>query len=329
MPKVSVIIATYNRPHLLPRAIESARAAGTNVEIIVVDDASTDETARVCKDFSNISYVRAERNYGVAGARNLGILASSGEYICFLDDDDVRLPQSLDIQSEALASAADAGFVYGQMLVSDQYGKIDGSICPTTCPQGDLFWDLLERNFIPCGSVVFRKDCLSRVGLLHEPAPGVDDWDLWVRLAELYPIAAVQQPVVIWRQATLLSGQGSSNTSQLLSLAGDLLRQRWLQLPRALNAARQRRRETWRRFSINVSDHLVWEATRALFMGDLRHARKSALIAFRLHPSGILGMARRWTCASTLRTLLHADWTHEGLMSAKMHFKQIQARRCN
>ena len=329
MPKVSVIIATYNRPHLLPRAIESARAAGTNVEIIVVDDASTDETARVCKDFSNIRYVRAERNYGVAGARNLGILASSGEYICFLDDDDVRLPQSLDIQSEALASAADAGFVYGQMLVSDQDGKIDGSICPTTCPQGDLFWDLLERNFIPCGSVVFRKDCLSRVGLLHEPAPGVDDWDLWVRLAELYPIAAVQQPVIIWRQATLLSGQGSSNTVQLLSLAGDLLRQRWLQLPRALNAPRQRRRETWRRFSINVSDHLVWEATRALFMGDLRHARKSALTAFRLHPSGILGTARRWTCASTLPTLLLADWTYEGLMSAKMHFKQIQAGRCN
>ena len=329
MPKVSVIITTYNRPHLLPRAIESARAAGSDVEIVVVDDASTDQTAKVCNASSNIRYVRADRNYGVAGARNLGIRASSGEYICFLDDDDVRLPHSLDIQIEALASAPDAGFVYGQMLVSDQDGKIDGSICPATCPQGDLFWDLLERNFIPCGSVVFRKDCLSRVGLLHEPTPGIDDWDLWVRLAELYPVVAVEQPVVIWRQATLLSGQGSSDTVQLLSLAGDLLRQRWFQLPRARNAPPQRRRETWRRFSTNVSDHLVWEATRAFFMGDLRQARKSALTAFRLHPSGILGTARRWSCASTLRTLLVADWTHEGLMSAKMHFKQLRTGQPN
>ena len=329
MPKVSVIITTYNRPHLLPRAIESARAAGTNVEIIVVDDASKDQTANVCKNFYDIRYVRAERNYGVAGARNLGILASRSDYLCFLDDDDVRLPQSLDIQREALASTADAGFVYGQMLVSDQDGKIEAGICPPTCPQGDLFWDLLERNFIPCGSVLFRKDCLSRVGLLHEPAPGIDDWDLWVRLAELYPVAAVQQPVVIWRQPTLLSGQGSSNTVHLLSLAGDLLRRRWLQLPRALNAPPQRRRETWRRFSKNVSDQLVWEATRGFITGDLRHASKSVLTAFRLHPSAIVGTALKWSRASTLRTLLLADWSHEGLTSAKMHFKEIRTGQCN
>lgn len=329
MPKVSVVITTYNRPHLLPRAIESARAAGTNVEIIVVDDASRDQTANVCNNFYDIRYVRSERNYGVAGARNLGILASTGDYVCFLDDDDVRLPQSLDIQAEALASDVDAGFVYGQMLVSDQEGKVGGSACPATCPQGDLFWDLLVRNFIPCGSVLIRKDCLSRVGVLDERIPGIDDWDLWVRLAEIYSIAVVEQPVVIWRQATLLSGQGSSNTVHLLSLAGDLLRQRWLQLPRALDAPPQKRRETWRGFSTNLSDHLVWEATRAFLSGDLLQARKSVLTAVRLHPSGIVGTARRWSRASTLRTLLRADWNHEGLMSAKMHFKQIRAGQAN
>jgi len=101
-PRASIIIATHDRPQLLPRAVESAHAAGTDVEIVVVDDASTDETARVCQTLSGIKYVRTERNQRVAGARNIGLVASRGEYISFLDDDDTRLPDSLDAQIEAL-----------------------------------------------------------------------------------------------------------------------------------------------------------------------------------------------------------------------------------
>jgi glycosyltransferase involved in cell wall biosynthesis len=80
MPEASVIITTHNRPQRLVRAIESARAASRrDTEVLVVDDASTDETAEVCRGISDIKYVRVDRNQGVAGARNLGILASSGE----------------------------------------------------------------------------------------------------------------------------------------------------------------------------------------------------------------------------------------------------------
>src|SRR5258708_2921989 len=92
MPDVSVIIPTHNRPHILPRAVESARNAGRNVELIVVDDASTDDTAKICRALQGIKYIRLEQNQGVAGARNVGLLASSSEYIAFLDDDDLRLP---------------------------------------------------------------------------------------------------------------------------------------------------------------------------------------------------------------------------------------------
>ena len=102
MSLTSIIITTHNRPKLLRRAVESAFAAGTNLEVIVVDDASTDETARVCRDLPRIKYVRVERNQRVAGARNLGLLASSGQYITFLDDDDVRFPGSLDRQIKLL-----------------------------------------------------------------------------------------------------------------------------------------------------------------------------------------------------------------------------------
>src|SRR5687768_4698192 len=233
MPSVSIIIATHSRPHLLPRAVESARLAGADVEVIVVDDASTDETAEVCGNFSDVRYLRAEHNRQVAGARNLGLLASRGEYLCFLDDDDVRLPQSLNLQIEALAAEPEAAIVYGQVLFSDQDGGIDGASQPAVCPQGDVFWELMAGNFIHCGSVLFRRTCLDRVGLLHESTPGVDDWDLWVRLAEHYKVLAMEQPVVIFRRPTPDSGQGSSDTVKLISLGRDLLRDRWLALPRA------------------------------------------------------------------------------------------------
>src|SRR5262245_12205588 len=109
MATVSIVIPTHARPALLPRAVDSARAAGTDVEILVGDDASTDATANVCKGLSGIKYVRVERNQGVAGARNIGIMVSTARYIAFLDDDDLRLPGSLDLQVAALEANRDAG----------------------------------------------------------------------------------------------------------------------------------------------------------------------------------------------------------------------------
>src|ERR671913_1916056 len=147
MATASIIITTYNRPHVLPRAVESARESGKDVEIVVVDDASSDETAEICQGLSNISYVRVERNQGVAGARNIGLVASSGEYVSFLDDDDTRMPGSLDQQLGMLESEPQAGLIYGQALYGDQEGNPTDRFYPTDCPQGDLFWQILCRNF--------------------------------------------------------------------------------------------------------------------------------------------------------------------------------------
>jgi cellulose synthase/poly-beta-1,6-N-acetylglucosamine synthase-like glycosyltransferase len=77
-PKAGIIITTRNRPHLVPRAMQSAQASGSDVEIVVVDDASSDETAAVCKDLSGINYVRVEHNQGVAGERTGGSDAATG-----------------------------------------------------------------------------------------------------------------------------------------------------------------------------------------------------------------------------------------------------------
>src|SRR6188474_1629280 len=126
MPNVSVIIPTRNRCRLLSRAIESARLAGTDVEIIVVDVASDDATTNVCAALADrglIHYVRTSRPLAPAAARNAGLLSATAPYISFLDDDDLRLPGSLDKQLVRLESEPEAGMIYGQAFYGDQNGE--------------------------------------------------------------------------------------------------------------------------------------------------------------------------------------------------------------
>src|ERR1044072_7203596 len=139
MASISVIIPTHSRPHLLRRAVESALAAGTDVEVVVVDDASSDDTAAVCCAMKGVNYVRLEHNQGVAGARNVGVLASSAECIAFLDDDDLRLPGSLDHQLAVLRNTPGAALIYGQALIGGATDRFARDRYPEPCPEGDIF----------------------------------------------------------------------------------------------------------------------------------------------------------------------------------------------
>lgn len=289
MPKVSVIITTHSRPTLLPRAIESAFRAAEQAEVVVVDDASADATSEVCQSFPAVKYVRVERRQGVAGARNLGVLASTSDYVSFLDDDDVRLPGSLDLQLAALQSSPEAGLIYGRMLVGGESCEPGDEILPPSCPQGDVFWKLLRRNFIPCGSAVFRKSCLSRVGLLDETIPGLDDWDLWIRIAEIYPIIAVNEPVFVWRRAMRRSQQQSGNTPYLVTKGIELLRHRWLSLPRVASISPSRRRRIWHRYRAGAIHLLLYEAlTQCAPGGEFRRSIENVLAALRVSPAEVI-----------------------------------------
>ena len=291
-PRASIIITTRSRPHLLPRAVASAQASGTNVEVVVVDDASSDETAGVCRGFSDINYVRVEQNRGVAGARNVGLVASRGEYLSFLDDDDTRLPGSLDAQIEALAREPSAAMIYGRAILGNQQGEPGTKSYPSDGPSGDVFWQLLSRNFIPCGSTVFRRSSLARVGLLDERIPGLDDWDLWVRLAETYPVLSLETPIIIWRKSNPVSGQGTSNAAGLVSLSVNQFRQSWMNLPRAAKASPETRNMVWREFSENMAEHLIWESARAIRFGNLGQPVRSLSIIPRLHPLTLMRIAK-------------------------------------
>lgn len=284
MPRVSIIVTTYNRPHLLARAVESAKVAGRDVEVIVVDDASIDATASVCRALTGIKYIRLAHNLGVAGARNVGILASAAEYIAFLDDDDLRVPGSLELQVAQLDAKQEAGLGCGAMLLVDQAGESTGEkLCPPE-PGGDVFWQLLELDFpvIP-GSAVVRKECFFRIGLFRRHLSGIDDWDIFVRIAELYPVVMTTEPVLIYRQPTPTSGQGSSNQAAHLTRAAAHQRQ-LLNLPRARAAAVSQRRQARQRTINRIADNLLWHAAQQWPGGSYRFAAANILTALHLSP---------------------------------------------
>jgi len=285
MPRISVIIPTHNRPHLLIRAIESARAAATDVEIIVVDDASADNTAEVCRQLVGINHVRVERNQGVAGARNIGIFESSAQYIAFLDDDDLRVPGSLDLQADVLDRDPAAGFVCGAMIMADQDYRPTGEIIRPRHISGDAFWSFLELDFpvMPLCALI-RKECFLRVGLLNRNVSSIDDWDMFTRIAELYPVITIQEAVGIYRQPTPSSAQGSSARAAQLQLAARH-QLKLLRLPRVAAVPLKERRLIRKRTINRVCEHLIWNAARNhLPAGKLRPAVANIAVALKLDP---------------------------------------------
>jgi glycosyltransferase involved in cell wall biosynthesis len=286
MPTVSVIIPTHDRPHLLQRAVKSALTAGTGVEVVVVDDGSIDETASVCKSITGIKYIRLEQNQGVAGARNVGISSSSAEYIAFLDDDDLRLPGSLDVQLAALQESSDIALVYGQALIDGARKETEQDRYPRNCPTGDVFWELLTENFIPSGAAVFRRSCLNDVGLLNKSIPGVDDWDLWIRISAVYRVKSVDHPVMIWRRPFPISDQGSARAVEMVALSSKQFKQCWLNLERVVEAPAHVRRRISLQFTESMARHLISEAQRSLSYGNVSRAHRCIIAALRHHPRG-------------------------------------------
>jgi hypothetical protein len=284
MNKVSLIIPTFNRPHLLPRAVESARLAGREVEIIVVDDASSDGTASVCAGLPGIKYVRLDRNQGVAGARNVGLLESRGDFIAFLDDDDLRLPGSLDYQVSLLAAHPEAGFVAGGVMLADQDCVPTGEVAVPRGESGDLFWKVLalDVHLIP-DSVVVRKESFLKVGVFNSRLAGIDDWDMWTRIAEVCPVLVDPAPVCVYRVASPTSGQGSSALGQHL-LAAVKHQAHLFSLPRARDASPAQRRVVRHVTRRRVADTLSWRAAEALPRGAVRFAASNFAIALRLSP---------------------------------------------
>jgi len=209
-PKVSVVIPTYNRAFFLKEAIESVlEQTFMDYEIIVVNDGSTDDTGKVIQEFGpRIKYYYQE-NQGRSNARNCGIRAAIGEYIAFLDSDDVFLPEKLAIQVKALDDNPEYGMVYTHALAMDEERHL-----LDICWKGDLSGWIYPKNmfikncFITTPTVMVRTSIFEHVGVFDENMNICEDLDLWRRIARNYPILQIRKPLVNVRVANSVLRMG-------------------------------------------------------------------------------------------------------------------------
>jgi glycosyltransferase involved in cell wall biosynthesis len=201
-PKVSVIIPTYNRAHLIGRAIQSVlNQTYQDFELIVVDDGSTDNTNEVIKEFSQkdkrILYIKHDKNKGGSAARNTGIKAARGEYIAFQDSDDEWLPEKLEKQMGILEKVSqEVGVVYtGFWRIKEDKKKYTPSD-KVLKKEGDIHNELLKGNFITTQSIIVRKECFKEMGYFDESLPRLQDWELVLRLSEKYKFKFIDEPLL-------------------------------------------------------------------------------------------------------------------------------------
>jgi glycosyltransferase involved in cell wall biosynthesis len=264
--------------------LQSIRDAGDDLEIIVVDDASTDDTAAVCANQPDILYVRQTRQSGTAHSRNVGLEMSTSEFVAFVDDDDLRLPGTISRQVERLRRAPEAALIHGRAFLGDsRYSLPNGAIVPDSCAEGDLFWSLLEANRIVTPTVVARKRFIEEVGMFDPDLGTMEDYDLWVRLAEHHPFIALDEVVAIYRSRSMSSGQKTSDRVSHGRARRELLR-KMLGAKRARAATRRSRTALFRRHMKIAANSLVEDAAEAFTEGEVQVARQYLKEALRLRP---------------------------------------------
>lgn len=210
MASVSVIIPAFNASRYIRHTLRSVLDQDyRNVEIIVVNDGSTDDTEESVREFGGqVRYLR-KKNGGQGSARNAGMAVACGEFFAFVDADDLWLPPKLRLQMELFGSHPDLGLVYSDAVIFDQETGKDLWCFSQTArfSSGDVLRPLILRCFIPTSTVVIRREIWERVGGFSEDRPprNTEDWDLWLRIASRYRIGFVNAPLARYRVHNLSS----------------------------------------------------------------------------------------------------------------------------
>ena len=213
MTKVSIIIPVYNAEKTILSTIQSVQAQSfTDWELIVIDDGSIDNTVKIVEEIKESRLqLFCYENAGATVARNRGLAQSQGNFIAFLDADDLWSEDKLALQLAALEKSPDAGVAYCWTSFIDEQGEVFFLQKPVW-HQGNVYRELLLRNFLACGSIpLIRRKAIAAVGEFDPHLKSCQDWEYWLRLAKDWYFVLVPQHLVLYRQS---SGSISSKVEE-------------------------------------------------------------------------------------------------------------------
>ncbi len=202
--KISTIITTHNRAAWLRQAIESVLAqepCGAEVELIVVDDDSSDDTPAVVASYPSVRYLRTKQGKA-SGSREVGIARASGEWIAFLDDDDAWLPHKLKECCRVMRAHPEARFITSAAIICDHELRPAGGVWLGPDLNGDRSaYDAFLTVPVSPSVVVMRRDVLATVGLFDSSLSRADDFDLWLRVASSgVRCASTDEALILYRE---------------------------------------------------------------------------------------------------------------------------------
>jgi glycosyltransferase involved in cell wall biosynthesis len=311
-PTVTVVIPTHNRRELLLNALMSALGqAGVALEVIVVDDGSSDGTAEMLASLTDrrARVVRHETAQGVSAARNRGIAEARGEWIAFLDDDDLWAANKLWLQLEA-ASKTGRRWVYVGHVNMNLANRVTGGGPPL--PPDEVLRQLPQSDVVPggCSGVIATRRILEEVGLFDPQLQPLADWDLWLRLARVGTPAWVSRPLVAYR---VQAASMSMNTARVQA-EFEILARRYGAGNRAILlqylgwwSARAKRHREAVRFFVRAA----WQRQREYRARDLA---RDVLYVVRdaLASSGNIPLRQSIGPPAAGRSDEHAEWRAEG-----------------
>jgi glycosyltransferase involved in cell wall biosynthesis len=282
-PLVSVVIPCFNQAHYLPDAIKSVQSQPVKpMQIIIVDDGSTDDTEEVSRRLDCVQYIR-QANSGLAKARNVGLQASEGGYIVFLDADDKLLPVSLQSQVEFLERRPECAFVYGHVRLIGS----DGSVLSTPeqrCVEKNHYLALLASNFIwTPGACMYRRQIVLALGGFNEKFSAAADLDMNIRISRKYPVGCVAREVLDYRvHETNMSGNPEVMLrDSVLALQAQV---QWVEGNEQHMAALRKGLAAVRS---DYGSKLAIEIVRRVRVGKIRQAIRGAMTLFLFDPTGL------------------------------------------
>ncbi len=211
---VSVIIPAYNCAKFIEKAIDSALCQDVELEVIVINDCSTDNLDSVMEKYSqleNVVYITNESSLGAAKSRNKGVSLARGEYIAFLDGDDIwregKLRKQLDLMEESGAVLCTTA---REIITAD--GTLTGRVIPTK--NQISYKQLLKHNCISCSSVVIKKDVAQEFPMHHEDSH--EDYIMWLEVLKKYNTACgVNEPLLLYRQTSKGKSGGKLKSAKM------------------------------------------------------------------------------------------------------------------